>query len=248
MELKLACHKAHGARVRYFAKYLGLIAKTDPIDARVLALYGLKTESLRLYAEPAIEQATLKELKTRRDQLQQMLIAESNRLEHAWCRSVVRSIKAHVTRLRNELKALEREIAAYLKSCEVLARKARLMRSVSGVGPLTAATLLAFMPELGTLAKAQTACLAGLAPINKDSGKAHIPRHIQAGRAAIRRTLYMAAVVAMKSNPVMRDFAANLRARGKPFKVVITAVMRKLIVTLNAILRSGKPWRHAHEA
>lgn len=245
VELGLAAHKAHGSRVRYFARYLGLIAKTDPIDARVLALYGLKTPGLRLYEPDPPAVALLRELKARRDQVQQMLIAETNRLEHVHHTSVRRDIEAHVASLRTMLGTLETQMAAHLEANEELARRMRLMRSLKGVGPLTATTLLASMPQLGTFRKGEAACLAGLAPIARDSGKMQAPRHIQAGRAKVRAALYMAALVAMRHNPVMRSFATALRQNGKPFKVVITAVMRKLIVTLNAILRSGQPWRHA---
>jgi transposase len=149
---------------------------------------------------------------------------------------VSRSLKAHIASLRKALAALETEIAAHVKACEALARKARLMRTLKGVGPATVAALLAYMPELGSFTKGEAACIAGAF-----QGL----RHIQAGRAAIRKTLYMAALVAIQHNPVMRLFANKLRRNGKPSKVVITAVMRKLIVTLNAILRSGEPWSHA---
>ena len=245
VELGIAVHKAHGARVRHFARYLGLIAKTDPIDARVLALYGLKTQDLRLYIPLSPEVLALRDLKTRRDQLQQMLFAETNRLEHACHVSVSRNLKAHIASLRKALAALEAEIAAHVKACETLARKARLMRTLKGVGPATVAAILAYMPELGDLKKGEAACIAGLAPINKDSGTYQAPRHIEAGRAAVRKTLYMTALVAIQHNAVMRLFADKLKRSGKPSKVVITAVMRKLIVTLNAILRSGEPWSHA---
>lgn len=248
VELGLPVHKAHGARVRHFAKYLGLIAKTDPIDARVLALYGLKTPGLRLYQADGVEIELLKELRTRRQQVQQMLIAESNRLEHVRHAGVIRGLKAHIAGLRKSLAAIEAEIAAHIKAHGVLADKVRLMRSLKSIGPATATTLLACMPQLGTLTKGQAACLAGVAPIANDSGTLHAPRHIEAGRAAVRAALYMAAVVAMRHNPVMRSFADALRRNGKPFKVVATAVMRKIIVTLNAILRSGQPWRHAEQA
>jgi transposase len=187
-------------------------------------------------------------VQARRDEIQQMLIAENNRLEHARLASVVRSIKTHIAGLRKALDALEAEIAALIHADESLARKATLMRSVIGVGPVTSATLLANMSELGSLTKGEAARLAGLAPINRDSGKLSAPRHIEAGRSAARRCLYMAALVALQRNPVLKAFASGLRARGKPFKVVITAVMRKLIVTLNAIVRDGEPWKHAKPA
>jgi transposase len=247
-ELGIAAHKAHGSRVRHFARYLGLLAKTDPIDARVLALYGLKTQDLRLYVPPTPELLALRDLKTRRDQVQQMLFAETNRLEHAHHASVSRGLKAHIASLRKALAALEAEIAAHLKTSEALAHKARLMRTLKGVGPVTVAALLAYLPELGTFTKGEAACIVGLAPINNDSGNFQGRRHIEAGRAAVRKTLYMTALVAIQYNPVMRLFAEKLRRSGKPSKVVIAAVMRKLIVTLNAMLRSDEPWRHAKAA
>ena len=248
VELGIAVHKAHGSRVRYFARYLGLLAKTDPIDARVLALYGLKTPDLHLYVPPAPDVLALRDLKTRRDQVQEMLFAEKNRLEHVRHASVSRSLKAHIASLSEALAALEAEIAACLEASETLSRKARLMQTLKGVGPATVAALLAYLPELGTLSRSAIACLTGLAPFDNESGKFKGPRHIEAGRAAVRKTLYMAALVAIRHNPVMRLFAERLRENGKPSKAVITAVMRKLIVTLNAIVRSGQPWSHAKAA
>ena len=248
MELGIAAHKAHGSRVRCFARYLGLVAKTDPIDARVLALYGLQTPDLRLYVPLTPEVLALRDLKTRRDQVQEMLFAETNRLERARHASVSRGLKAHIASLRKALAALEAEIAAHVEASETLSRKARLMRTLKGVGPVTVSAVLAFLPELGALTRSEAACLVGLAPINNDSGKFNGPRHIEAGRAAVRKTLYMTALVAIRRNPVMRLFADKLRRNGKPSKVVIAAVMRKLIVTLNAIVRSGEPWSHAQTA
>lgn len=248
VELGLAAHKAHGSRVRYFAKYRGLLAKTDPIDARVLALFGSKTEDLRLYTPLTPEVTVLIDLKARRDQIQSMLLAETSRLEHARHTSVSRSLKAHIAILRKELAALEAHIAAHIKASETLARKAQLMRTLTSIGPATAAALLAYMPELGTVRNGRAAHLAGLAPIDDQSGKTKLPSHIEAGRAAIRKALYMPALTAIRRNPIMKAFAERLKRDGKPAKVVITAVMRKLIVTLNAILRSGEPWKHAQTA
>ncbi len=245
VELGLPVHKAHGSRVRHFAKYLGLLAKTDPIDARVLALYGLRTEGLRLYAPLTPEVEALIDLRTRRDQVQKMLLAETSRLEHVRHAGVTRGIKAHIASLRKDLAALEAAIAAHLKASETLARKARLMQTVKGIGPATASALLAYLPELGNFSKGEVACLTGLAPIANESGKSKLPRHIQAGRAAIRKALYMPALTASQHNPVLRAFAERLKQRGKPAKLVIAAVMRRLIVTLNAMLRTGTPWSHA---
>jgi transposase len=248
IELGLAVHRAHGARVRFFARYLGLAAKTDPIDAKMLAQYGRQTEDLRLYTPPPPECEALRALQARRAEIQDMIIAETNRLEHARHKSVLRSLGAHITALKAAFKAIENEIAELVSETDSLKHKVRLMRTVKGVGPVTATTLLAYLPDIGQLTKGQVARLAGLAPVNDDSGKKRGPRHVEAGRSAIRRCLYMAATVAASSNPLLREFAGRLTARGYPFKYVITAVMRKLVVILNAVLRDGEPWKGAKTA
>ena len=248
VELGIAAHKAHGSRVRHFAKYLGLIAKNDPIDARVLALFGLKTDSLRLYASRAPELEALIDLRARRDQIQAMLLAETNRLEHVRHESVTKSLKEHIEVLRQGLTVLETTIAAHIQASKELARKADLMRTLKSIGPGTATVLLAYMPELGAFSRAGAASMAGVAPFDDESGKTSLPRHVEAGRAAVRKALYMAASTAIRYNPIMKSFAEKLRRKGKPAKVVITAVMRKLIVTLNAMLRTGEPWSHAKTA
>lgn len=243
--LGIACHRAHGARVRHFAKYLGVAAKTDAIDARMIALYGLNTGGLRLYRPPTPEQSAVRALKTRRDEVQRMLLMEANRIERALHPRVRASLKAHIRALKRELAELEQETAGAIAAAPSLAEQARLMRSVVGVGPATSAALIAYFPELGTLGKSQAARLAGLAPIARDSGKSSAARHIEPGRAALRRALYMAAVVAIRHNPRIRDFAQRLKLKGKPFKLVVTAVMRKLVVILNAVLHNRQP---AHAA
>jgi transposase len=248
VELGLACHRAHGSRVRFYAKYRGQDAKTDAIDAALIADYGAETKTLRLYQPLRPQEQALKDLQSRREEILQMLIAEGNRLEHIRHPSVSKSITAHIASLRKALEAIEDEIAAVIRSDEQLDQKARLMKSVPGVGPVTAATLLANMPELGAITKGQAAKLAGLAPINRDSGKHTGQRRAEPGRAAVRRCLYMAALVAMKANPVIKAFAESLRARGKPFKLVITAAMRKLIVILNAVVREAQPCKTAKTA
>jgi transposase len=243
----LACHRAHGTRVRHFAKSLGK-AKSDPIDAHVLTRYGANGQDLHLYAPPSPEVAQLKELKARRDQLQGALMAENNRLGRAVHAIVRRSLQHSIAALGKALAVMEDEIALLMKANDTLAEKARLLRSLKGIGPITAITLIAGLPELGSLSKGQVARLTGLAPINQDSGKKRGGRHIEAGRAGIRRCLYMAAVVAMRRNLLIKDFAARLKARGKPPLVVIAAVMRKMIVILNAVLKTGKPWNGAQTA
>jgi transposase len=162
-ELTLPCHRAHGSRVRFFARYLGALAKTDAIDARLLALYGLRTDKLRLYQPLSPELTALRALKARRDEINDMLIAETNRLEHAHHPRVRSGLKAHIRSLRTSITELDKEIAELLRT-QALAHKARLMQSVIGVGPQTTASCLAYMPELGHLTKAEAAALAGLAP------------------------------------------------------------------------------------
>lgn len=241
--LAIAVHRAHGARVRHFAKYMGAAAKTDAIDARMLALYAQRAERLRLYRPLAAEQKAVRALKARRDELLHMQIAETNRIEHAEHESVRASLRAHVRMLKLQLARIELELLRLIKETPRLAEQARLMQSVKGVGAETAAAMLAYFPELGALSKAEAARLAGLAPIARDSGKASAPRHIEPGRAALRRTLYMSAVVAIRFNPRLRAFAERLKAKGKPFKLIAAAVMRKLVVILNAVLASGEPTR-----
>jgi transposase len=243
--LGLALHRAHGVRTRYFARYLGL-AKTDPIDARMLAHYG-RTPNLRLYAPPEPQQAALTALRKRRDDLKVMIRMETNRLEHARHQSVIASIRVGLKAYHRSLASLEAEIEHLIESDAELARKATLMQTVKGIGPATAAACLAYLPELGSFSKGQAARIVGLAPIANDSGKASLPRHIAGGRKTMRSALYMAALVAISANPRIARYARQLRQRGKPAKLVITAVMRKLIIILNAILRDARP-AHASEA
>jgi transposase len=241
IQLGLPVHRAHGARVRFFARYLGLAAKTDAIDARLLAQYGRQSEDLRLYLPPPPECEALRALQARRAELQDMRIAETNRLEHVSNKTVLNSLRRHIAVLEAQFQAIEAEIAELVRATDSLREKVRLMCTVKGVGLVTATTLLAYLPDIGQLSKGQVARRTGLAPINADSGKKRGPRHVEAGRHEIRRCLYMAAVVAARFNPTLHAFAARLKARGYPFKYVITAVMRKLLVILNAVLRDHQP-------
>lgn len=238
--LGLAIHRAHGSRTRLFARFNGKAAKTDAIDARLIARYGL-TPGLELYQPPSPEQAALRQLRRRRDELAQMLRMEANRSEHASLKRLQTSIQRHQAWLKAELQAIEAEIEALISKTPELQRKAGLMRSLKGVGPHTAAAILAYLPELGSISKAKAAAIAGLAPIANDSGQYTGSRRIAGGRADLRSSLYMAALVARQRNPTIRAFADNLKARGKPSKLVLVAVMRKLIVILNAIIASGQP-------
>jgi transposase len=240
-ELGLACHRAHGSRVRAYARYRGTHAKSDPIDVRLLADYGLNSRNLKLYQPPSPAQERLRALLGRRSELRCMMEAEQSRLDHAPGRDVAGSIKALIATLQRLFDEIEAKIALLMKEDAVIAGKARLIQSVKGVGPVNAASLLAYVPELGSLTRGAAAALLGLAPFDCDSGKSKGPRHIFAGRREVRACLYMAATSAMRFNPKLRAFAARLKAKGKPFKLVATAVMRKLAVQLNAILRTGQP-------
>lgn len=240
--LELAIHRAHGSRTRLFARFNGKLAKTDAIDAGLIARYAL-TPDLPLYTPPSPQQAALRQLRQRRDEIGQMLRMELNRIEHASLKRLKTSLTRHKAWLEDELKAIQAQIAELIAQSPELNRKATLMQSVKGIGPLTAAAILAYLPEIGTLSKQTAAAIAGLAPIARDSGQHNGKRHIAGGRATLRASLYMAALVARHRNPALRAFAQNLKARGKPNKLILTAVMRKLIVILNAVIASGQPAR-----
>lgn len=240
-ELDVACHRAHGSRVRAFAKFRGTHAKSDPIDVRVIADYARSSENLRLHTAPRPAQVELRELVARRTELREMKEAEEARVEHVTAELVVDSLRAHIAALGKLIAKIERRIGALMKEDAQFAKSGALMQSVKGVGPVTAATVLAYLPEIGTVSRATIAALAGLAPFDDDSGKTRGNRHILGGRAEVRAGLYMPAVVAMQHNAHLRQMAARITAKGRSFKIVVTAVMRKLIVILNAIVASGQP-------
>ena len=240
-ELGLACHRAHGSRVRAYARFRGTHAKSDAIDARLLADYGLKSENLKLYQPPLPNQARLRALLARRTDLRCMAEAEQARLDQASDSDVALSIKALIAACGRLLAGIEAKIVLLMKEDAVLAEKARLLQSVKGIGPITAATLLGYVPELGGLSRGAAAALLGLAPFDRDSGNSKGKRHIFAGRSEARSCLYMAAISAMRYNPKFKEFAARLKQKGKPFKLVAAATMRKLATVVNAILRIGIP-------
>jgi transposase len=246
VELGVACHRAHGSRVRWFAQSQARYAKSDPIDVGMIGRYASSTECLQLYRPPSPEESELRELMGRRTELRQTKEAEQARLEHVRSTLVRETIRDHIRALERQIDKIAARIDALIGAHARLQRAAELMQSVKGVGRLTAAAVLAYLPEIGTLSRATIAALAGLAPFDADSGKHKGPRHILGGRAEVRAALYMAAVVAMRCNPHLRAMAQRLQARGKPFKVAVTAVMRKLLVILNAIVASGEPCRMAN--
>lgn len=228
-------------QVRDFARGLGILAKTDRIDARVIARFGEQTHP-RPVEIGTEKQAELHELVTRRRQLIELRTAEQNRLETATTKMVRKNIRHLVEQLDKQIRQLEEAIGQLVESEPELASRAALLKSVPGVGPVTVASLLVDLPELGRLNRQQIAALVGVAPFNRDSGKFHGRRRIWGGRAAVRSVLYMAALTARRFNPCIREFAQRLEAAGKPFKVVLTACMRKLLVILNSMIKNNCPW------
>jgi transposase len=227
-------------RVRYFARGLGRLAKTDRIDAEVLAVFGQQATPL-LTRLPGEEAEALATLVTRRRQVVEMLTAEKNRLKTIQPDGRAR-LEKHIRWLEEEVRELTEEIEELIRQHPPLEDKYELLCSVPGVGLILTATLLAELPELGRLNRQQVAALVGVAPFNRDSGLRRGQRHITGGRAVVRTVLYMATVSALKCNPVIRAFKAHLVAQGKPTKVAIVACMRKLLTILNAILRDRQPW------
>ena len=227
-------------QVRDFARATGKLAKTDALDAQVLAYFA---EAVRPPVRPLRDEDTqeLNSLTTRRNQLMTMLVAEKNRLVRA-SHSVRPSIQSHITWLERELSDLDKDLRKTLRSSPVWREKDDLLRSVPGVGPQVSLTLLAYLPELGTLGHRQIAALVGVAPFNRDSGTMRGRRTVWGGRARVRASLYMGALTASRWNPVIRDFYQRLLAAGKPKKVALTACMRKLLVILNSILKHRSPW------
>jgi transposase len=223
--------------VRDFARSTGQLAKTDSIDAKILALLG-QTFQLTSHPIPSQAQEQLKALHKRRKQLVSARASEINRLHQASTARVFSSLKKIIGVLDQEIKDLEQDIHQIIKQNPVWYEKAKCLKQVKGVGDITAFSILASLPELGQLNRRQIASLAGLAPINRDSGKFRGKRMICGGRSDARIALYMATLVATKFNPTIRTFYQRLINAGKPKKLAITACMRKLLIILNAILKN----------
>lgn len=241
--LPVAVVNPRGARD--FARAMGHLAKTDAIDALALAHYAqtlaAKADQSGIRFEPPSPKVQhLQSLVMRRNQLLGMRTAEKNRLGGA-VRVLQKSIQAVIKTLDREIAKLDKEIEATLSAH--FDEQARRLRDVKGIGPTSCATLLAFMPELGTVGNARVAKLAGLAPLNQDSGKARGKRHVWGGRSIVRTTLYMAILSAKRHNPVIKDFYERLIAAGKPKKVALIACAHKLLRILNAMMRTGQHWK-----
>ncbi len=228
-------------RARGFAGALGRRAKTDAIDAGVLAAFA---DKVRPPVRPlaGAEAQGLQALVARRNQLIEMRTMESNRLATAG-RAVRRSIEAILRALDKEIGRADGELAAAVEASPAWRAKDELLQSIPGIGPVTSRTLLADLPELGTLSREQVAALVGVAPVNRDSGRWSGRRFVAGGRAAVRRVLYLGAHAARQGNAVLRAFAARLEAAGKPPKVIRIAVARKLVIIANAVLRDQRPWQ-----
>ena len=240
----IALRIVNARHVRHFAKATGLLAKTDRLDARALVHFAqsLKPESRPIQPEQTV---ALQALILRRRQLVEMLIMERNRLRTAH-RGVRKDLQATIRWLEKRMAAIDDDIDGALRECGALREKVELLESVPGIARVISVSLLAGMPELGQLNRRQISALAGVAPFNRDSGRWQGRRSIYGGRPVVRNALYMAALVGARYNPVLRAFYQRLRAAGKPAKVALTACMRKLLVILNTMLKTGKPWQTPH--
>ena len=228
-------------QVRHFATAIGRLAKTDRIDAEVLAHFA---EAIRPEARPlpSDEARALDALLSRRQQLLGMRLMESNRLGSCADPTVRAGLERHIAWLEAEAAGADRQLAEAVKASPAWKERDELLRSIPGLGPVASTTLLAALPELGRLDGGKLSALVGLAPFADDSGTRHGGRHVRGGRAVVRRVLYLAALSAVRYNPAMKAFKERLKARGKKAKVILTAAARKLLVIANAVVRTGRPW------
>lgn len=237
---------ANPRQVRDFAKATGQLAKTDDLDADLLALFADRVRPTPRPVPDAVVQQ-LDTLMTRRRQLLDMLTAERNRLEHA-VGPIRRGLVDHIRWLERRVVAVDRDLDDTIARSPVWRATEDLLRSVPGVGPVVSRTLLADVPELGHLNRKQIAALVGVAPLARDSGTLRGKRMVWGGRAPVRAVLYMGALVATRRNPVIRAFYRRLLSAGKPKKVALIACMRKLLTILNAMLRTSTTWQQNAEA
>jgi len=223
-------------RVRQYARAAGILAKTDKVDARVLCAFG---SAMQPEPTPPLsgQQKRLRELETQRQHLSRMMVAEQNRLAQLNDKELQRLTRSLLATLKKQMAAIDMRMVGLIAEDQTLKQKAQKLTAIAGVGTRTAMLLLARMPELGTLNRTQAAALAGLAPFNRDSGTLRGKRTIFGGRRALRCGLYMAALVAARHNLILRNFYQRLRSNGKPHKVALTAVMRKLLLALNHTLK-----------
>ncbi len=230
-------------QVRAFAKATGQLAKTDRLDAGVLAHFGAAIKP-PLRPLKSTDEQELEALMGRRSQLVEMLVAEKNRRHSATSEVVRDTIKEHIDWLEERIAELDEQLQSRLVSSTVWQNKDAILQSVPGIGPVVSFSLLADLPELGTLNRQRISKLVGVAPLNCDSGQQRGLRHIFGGRARVRCMLYMATFTAMRFNPVIKEFYQRLVAKGKPHKVALTACMRKLLSIINLMIRNQTLWRN----
>jgi transposase len=228
-------------RIRDFARASGRLAKTDKLDARVIAQYAALFQPI---PQEAMDEACLKikALVARRGQLMGMRVQEMNRKEHALDKDVAKSIKLHIKAIEKALKSLEEKINNLINQSPDLKQKSDLVQTMPGIGKTTSMLLVSDLPELGRLNRRQIAALVGLAPMNRDSGKFRGKRTTGGGRGSVRKQLYMPTLVAIQHNPVIRAYYERLRNSGKSKMVALVAAMRKILVTLNAMVAKNQPW------
>jgi len=228
-------------QIRDFARGLGLLAKTDRIDALVLARFAESVQP-KPRVLPSEQQQAMQELVNRQRQLVEIRGAESNRLRRTRTTAVRHNLQIHLDWLDKQIQQLDRQIRQLITESPVWREKDQLLQSVPGVGPKLSSVLVAHLPELGQLNRREIASLVGLAPFNCDSGKWRGKRFIAGGRSKVRCTLYMSSLAAAYHNPVIQALRRRLQNQGKPFKVVLTACMRKLLIILNAMVKNGTHW------
>jgi transposase len=236
-------HVAHANKVRSYAKSKGILAKTDQIDAAIITEYGsvmaIQPTQLRLNGV----EAGIRDLLIRREQLMLDMARDKNRMDKIYNPCIKTSITSHIEWLKEEIEKMDKELYR-LTRIEGTSEKHDLLTSVPSVGSLTACQLIANLPELGTLSHKQLAALVGVAPYNRQSGNHDGKRYIQGGRGNVRKSLYMSAISSIRCNPDMKAFYEHLILAGKPTKVAIVAVMRKLLCVLNSIVMRGSPWEN----
>lgn len=240
-ESGLPAAPVNARQIRDFARSTGKLAKTDSLDARVIAHFGY---AIQPKPHPVPDTQGLKVSQSRRIQLLEMITAETNRLRGA-PKALRKRIEAHIIWLKRELADTDRELKGIIEKDPIWQEKDSLLQSTPGVGPTLSATLIAQLPELGTLNRRQIAALVGVAPLNRDSGIFHGRRTVWGGRTHVRAVLYMATLVATRHNPAIRRFYERLCAAGKMKKVALTACMRKLLTILNSMLKHHVPWSYS---
>lgn len=239
-EAQLPFCRVHPGRVRDFARSIGLLAKTDRLDARLLARFG-EAVNPPVTCLPSEQEQHLSALMTRRRQVIQMSVAERNRLSTA-PKTTRQRLVEHIQWLEEEIEALNQEIDEFIDQTPTFRQKREILSSTPGIGPVTSAILVAELPELGVYSGKEVSALVGVAPFNHDSGRKRGKRWIKGGRPAIRNVLYMATLSAIRCNPIIKNFYEILCSRGKEKKVAIVACMRKLLVILNAMIRDNQVW------